>query len=382
MRKYTLPREMEDTFTKAIRRAKQGKAAGPDGVPMELLQMNPKAFAELLFELFAAGARLRCVMKDWDLSILIPIYKKKGMVAEPSNHRPLRLILILRKVFEMGTTDMLVREKPDELEQYGFIEKTMAEAAAAMVMAAASLPHVITILLDLIKAYYLVQRDQVMAIVDEEHSVATAGMVATLLQTSSVMTKGDETKLLMNVDVGLTQGGPASPALYNKTANVLIRRVLHTLKIVDDGECPGPPLAFADDIAMLLASDIAAAIALRAAGSWAMAALMRFNLGPGKSLELRRSTTQPGRRKVDGEELRLVESDCYLGVGAAAAGATMGPLSARVDGASATLATLRRTGALVRGTACSRYHVQDISAVKMAVRLLLCPHDYRTAEKA
>ena len=118
---------------------------------MELLQMNPKAFAELLFELFAAGARLGCVMKDWDLSILIPIYKTKGMVAEPSNHRPLRLILILRKVFEMGTTDMLVREKPDELEQYGFIEKTMAEAAAAMVMSAASLQHVITILLDLIK---------------------------------------------------------------------------------------------------------------------------------------------------------------------------------------------------------------------------------------
>ena len=174
-------------------------------------------------------------------------------------------------------------------------------------------------------------------------------MVATLLQTSSEATKDDETKLLLNVDVGLTQGGPASPALYNKTANVLIRRVLHALKIVDDGECPGPMLAFADDIAMLLASDIAAAIALRAAGSWAMAALMRFNLGPGKSLELRRSTTQPGRRMVENEELRVVESDCYLGVGAAAAGATMGPLSARVDGASATLATLRRTGALVRG---------------------------------
>ena len=52
-----------------------------------------------------------------------------------------------------------------------------------------------------------------MAIVDEEHSVATAGMVATLLQTSRVMTMGDESQLKMSVDVGLTQGGPASPAL-------------------------------------------------------------------------------------------------------------------------------------------------------------------------
>ena len=52
---------------------------------------------------------------------------------------------------------------------------------------------------------------------------------------------------------------------------------------------------------------------------------------------------------MDGQDLRVVDSDSYLGVGVAAAGATLGPLSARVDGASATLATLQQTGALVRG---------------------------------
>ena len=58
MRKYTLPREMEDIFRNAICRAKKEKSAGPDGVPMELLQMSPNSFAEHLFELFAEGARL------------------------------------------------------------------------------------------------------------------------------------------------------------------------------------------------------------------------------------------------------------------------------------------------------------------------------------
>ena len=52
---------------------------------------------------------------------------------------------------------------------------------------------------------------------------------------------------------------------------------------------------------------------------------------------------------MDGQVLRVVDSDCYLGVGVAAAGATLGPLLARVEGALATLATLRQTGALVRG---------------------------------
>lgn len=69
---------------------------------MEILQLCPHAFAEVFFELFAARARLKCVMQDWDFSILIPIFKKKGLIYVPSNHRPPCLILILRKIFEMG----------------------------------------------------------------------------------------------------------------------------------------------------------------------------------------------------------------------------------------------------------------------------------------
>lgn len=44
---------------------------------MKLLQTCLPAFAETLFELFAAGARLRFVMKDWHFYILIPIFNDK-----------------------------------------------------------------------------------------------------------------------------------------------------------------------------------------------------------------------------------------------------------------------------------------------------------------
>lgn len=70
-----------------------------------------------------------------------------------------------------------------------------------------------TILLDLIKSYNLVLRDQIMAIVYEEHSVNTAGMVVTILHSSTVMTMGDGTKLNKVVNVGLTRRGSALPAL-------------------------------------------------------------------------------------------------------------------------------------------------------------------------
>lgn len=78
-----------------------------------------------------------------------------------------------------------------------------------------------------------------------------------------MMTAEDEMKLLKSVTLGMTQGGPASPALYNNTAKDLIRRVLHVLKILDDNDCPVPFKTFADYIALKLASDAAAAIALR-----------------------------------------------------------------------------------------------------------------------
>lgn len=63
------------------------------------------------------------------------------------------------------------------------------------------------------------KRDQFMAFVAEEYSVEVAGMLATLLQLSTVTTAGDETKLTKVINVGLTQGCPASPALYYKAAN-------------------------------------------------------------------------------------------------------------------------------------------------------------------
>lgn len=162
---------METIYRQAIRREKKDKASGPEGVPMKILQKCPAAFAELMFELFATGARLQCVMKIWEFSILIPINKKKVLMEVPANNRPPRLILILRKIFDMGTTVGLVEEYPDELEQYGFNEKSMPFKLVAMVLSAATMRYGMSILLHLIKSYDLVQRDQVMAIVDEKRSV-------------------------------------------------------------------------------------------------------------------------------------------------------------------------------------------------------------------
>lgn len=231
----------------------------------------------------------------------------------PANNRWLRLTLIMRKNLEMGKTVKLVTEYPDEPEQHRFNEKSMALPPIAMVVSAATLHYVLKILLNLIKSYDLVQRDQVTLIVDKGHSVETAGLVASILQPSIVATIGDETKLIRVVNVRLTQGGPASPALYKKTENVLIRCVLFTLKIFDDGCCTAPLKACAYDIALQLESDVYVAIALRASGGWATDLLMKLNMKQCKSPELiQHSIQQSVRRTLGGEAVRGSQYDKYL----------------------------------------------------------------------
>lgn len=77
--KFSLLKEMQGIYRQAIREAQTGKAADPDKMPIELLQICPEEMAELLFELFAASARLECVVKGLDESIIISIYKKRTM---------------------------------------------------------------------------------------------------------------------------------------------------------------------------------------------------------------------------------------------------------------------------------------------------------------
>lgn len=92
----------------------------------------------------------------------------------------------------MRTTRKLATEFPHYVEQYGFNENSMAMTSVAMVLSVFSLHYVMKILLGPIKAYDLTQKDQVMAIVDGKHSVTTVGMMASLLQPSTVAIMSDE----------------------------------------------------------------------------------------------------------------------------------------------------------------------------------------------
>lgn len=88
----------------------------------------------------------------------------------------------------MGLDALMAEECPDELFQFGFTERTSALAPAALVVGNLRWKAIILMLLDLVKAYDLVPCDQLMDIIDKEHTPATCGMVPMILQSSEVRT--------------------------------------------------------------------------------------------------------------------------------------------------------------------------------------------------
>lgn len=268
LRYFTLERGFQNTLEKAIREAKKGKAPGPDGIPTEIYQLCPELFAEMFYELLAAFGRLAAVISGWDQSILIPIYKK-GPPQIPKNHRPLRLLQTIKKIVG-SATDMTMRsEATNHLAQFGFQCGTSALEALVLAIAHLRIPGMHTIAVDQKGAYDSICRSKLMTLVEMGHSPTTTALVAMMLQPSLVYTKGDVDRLVRTLDVGVAQGGPDSPTLFNIAAGLLLTTIA---KALEDHLAPNdtdPSKGFADDLLLQLLKLLNAKRALAACSTWA-----------------------------------------------------------------------------------------------------------------
>ena len=86
----------------AIRKLKNGRAAGGDNIPPELLEcaIDPVAGAlQGLHGLFCTVWKTGKVPVEWKEGIVISLYKGKGSRAECGNYRPISLLSVPGKVF-------------------------------------------------------------------------------------------------------------------------------------------------------------------------------------------------------------------------------------------------------------------------------------------
>ncbi|KAI8493130.1 hypothetical protein Bbelb_291340 [Branchiostoma belcheri] len=76
----------------ALNSLKNNKAAGPDGVPGEILRCGGEALAQCLLSFVTASWESGCVPQQWKDADLVSIYKKKGDKADCNNSRGISLL--------------------------------------------------------------------------------------------------------------------------------------------------------------------------------------------------------------------------------------------------------------------------------------------------
>jgi len=98
---------------RAIRKLKNGRAAGGDDIPPELLKCAVDPVSEALHGLFCTVWKSGRVPVEWKEGIVLSLYGGKGCRAECGSCRPITLLSVPGKVFAhilVARLDPLLRE--------------------------------------------------------------------------------------------------------------------------------------------------------------------------------------------------------------------------------------------------------------------------------
>ncbi len=111
----------EEMVSKAIKKMKVGKAAGPSGIIVEMLKAAGDGIIAPITHLFNQIVDKGRVPHDWNLSYIINLFKGKGDALSCGNYRGLKLQEQLMKVFERILDDIIRKQVNIDSMQFGFM---------------------------------------------------------------------------------------------------------------------------------------------------------------------------------------------------------------------------------------------------------------------
>ena len=90
-----------------IKKLKNGKAPGIDGVINEFLKNSPVAIVENITKFFNLVLSSGVVPRDWTIGLIQPIYKGKGSLKNADNYRGITLLSSIGKLFTSILNDRI-----------------------------------------------------------------------------------------------------------------------------------------------------------------------------------------------------------------------------------------------------------------------------------
>ncbi|KAH1190454.1 putative protein arginine N-methyltransferase 6 [Glycine max] len=249
-RNYKYYRRIQKQEVKeALKRMSNGKAVGPDNIPIEVWKTLGDRGLEWLTKLFNEIMRSKRMPEEWRRSTLVPIYKNKGDIQNCANYRGIKLMSHTMKLWERVIERRLRKETQVTENQFGFMPGRSTMEAIYLLrrvmeqyrMAQQDL-HLIFI--DLEKAYDRVPREILWKALEKKGvRVAYIRAIQDMYDrvSTSVRTQGGESDDFP-ITIGLHQGSTLSPYLFTLILDVLTEQIQ---------EIAPRCMLFADDIVLL-----------------------------------------------------------------------------------------------------------------------------------
>ena len=295
-----------------MQRMKNGKAVGPDDIPVEVWKCLGESALKFLTKLYNITMESERMPEEWRDSVLIPIFKNKGDVQSCSNYRGIKLISHTMKLWERIVEKRLRSDLKFSNQQYGFMPgKSTTDALFALRVLMEKYregqKELHCVYVDLAKAYDKVPREEVW------YCMRKSGLAEKYVRIVQDMYDGSTTAVRcavgvtegFEVKVGLHQGSALSPCLFA----MMMDRMTDEIR----EEAPWT-MMFADDIVICSESKEQVEEKLE---SWRYALERRGMKGNRRKTEYmcvnERQDNSSGTVKMQGEEVAKVEDFKYLG---------------------------------------------------------------------
>ena len=110
-----------DMVKKAISKMKSGKATGPSGIVVEMINVAGDTGATMIRDLAAAIIRDGKVPTDWEQSFIVCLYNGKGDALDRGNYRGLKLTEQAMKILERIVDGLIRQVVSIDDSQFGFV---------------------------------------------------------------------------------------------------------------------------------------------------------------------------------------------------------------------------------------------------------------------
>ena len=339
----------KEEIVRAIKRMKNGKAAGPDGIPAEALKADVETTAAMLLPLFEKIWNMEEIPADWKEGHIIKL-PKKGDLSNCDNYRGITLLSVPGKIFNRILLERM-RDAVDEKlrdNQAGFRQNRSCtdQIATLRIIVEQSLEWNSSLYINFVdyrKAFDSLHRDTLWQLL--RHYGVPSKLMRLIEKSYEGMAcqvvHGGKLTRRFNVKTGVRQGCLLSPFLF-------LLAIDYIMKKTTDGTRNGiqwtvwtqlDDLDFADDLALLSHSH--QQMQDKTSRLESTSSQVGLDIHPQKTQVLKVNTTCTEPVKLKMNNLEEVETFTYLGSVIDQQGGTDADVKTRIGKARAAFVTLK-----------------------------------------